>query len=155
MSMIDVNQLTKRFKRFTAVDRVTFTVEKGEIFGFLGPNGAGKTTTIRMLCTLLRPTEGNATKAAVHTYTLVLREQLKGTSVKVVEIVPPMVDTGLNKEGRDAAHLKFRGISLSEYIPTVIEGLKNDADMIFYGDGEKVMTEPRGESERRLLAPSW
>jgi ABC-2 type transport system ATP-binding protein len=63
MSMIDVNGLTKRFKRFTAVDQVTFTVEKGEIFGFLGPNGAGKTTTIRMLCTLLRPTEGNATVA--------------------------------------------------------------------------------------------
>ena len=58
-----MNQLTKRFKRFTAVDRATFTVEKGEIFGFLGPNGAGKTTTIRMLCTLLRPSEGNASVA--------------------------------------------------------------------------------------------
>jgi len=97
----------------------------------------------------------NATKAAVHTYTLVLRQQLKGTSVKVIEIVPPMVDTGLNKEGRDGAHLKFRGISLSKYIPTVIKGLENDADMIFHSDGEKVMTEPRGESERRLLTPSW
>ncbi|MDM7998508.1 MAG: ATP-binding cassette domain-containing protein [Dehalococcoidia bacterium] len=63
MSIIDVRELSKRFGRFTAVDRVTFTVEKGEIFGFLGPNGAGKTTTIRMLCTLLRPTGGNATVA--------------------------------------------------------------------------------------------
>jgi uncharacterized oxidoreductase len=97
----------------------------------------------------------NATKAAIHTYTLVLREQLKRTSVKVIEIVPPMVDTGLNKEGRDGAHLKYRGISVSKYIPTVIKGLENDADMIFYSDGEKVMTEPRGESERRLLTPSW
>jgi uncharacterized oxidoreductase len=97
----------------------------------------------------------SATKAAIHTYSLVLRQQLKNTSVKVIEIVPPMVDTDLNKEGRDNAHLKFRGISLSEYIPTVIKGLENDEDMIFYGDGEKVLSEPRGESESRLLTPSW
>jgi uncharacterized oxidoreductase len=97
----------------------------------------------------------SATKAAIHTYTLVLRQQLKDTSVRVVEIVPPMVDTGLNREGRDAAHLKFRGISLSEYIPTVIRGLENDWEMIFHGDGAKILSEPRGESENRLLKPSW
>jgi uncharacterized oxidoreductase len=97
----------------------------------------------------------SATKAAIHTYSLVLQQQLKDTSVKVIELVPPMVDTDLNKEGRDAAHLKFRGISLSEYIPTVIKGLENDADIIFHGDGEKIMAESRGESERRLLIPSW
>jgi uncharacterized oxidoreductase len=97
----------------------------------------------------------SATKAAVHTYSLVLRQQLKDTSIKVVEIIPPMVDTGLNKEGRDAAHLKFRGISLTEYIPTVVKGLEDDADMIFYGDGEKVMFESRGKSESHLLTPSW
>jgi uncharacterized oxidoreductase len=93
----------------------------------------------------------NATKAAIHTYSLVLRQQLKDTSVKVIEIVPPMVDTDLNKEGRNAAHVKFRGISVSEYMPAVINGLKNDAEIIFYGDGEKIMSEPRGESENRLL----
>lgn len=97
----------------------------------------------------------SATKAAIHTYSLVLRQQLKDTSVKVIEIVPPMVDTGLNKEGRDGAHLKFRGIGLSEYIPTVIKGLEDDADMIFYGDGEKIMSESRSESESSLLTPSW
>ena len=97
----------------------------------------------------------SATKAALHTYTLVLRQQLRDTSVKVVEIVPPMVDTDLNKKGRDAARVKYRGISLSEYIPTVIKGLENDVETIFYGDGEKIMAEPRGESERRLLNPSW
>jgi len=97
----------------------------------------------------------SATKAAIHTYTLVLRQQLRDTSVKVIEIVPPMVDTGLNREGRDAAHLKFRGISLSEYIPTVIRGLENDVEMIFYSDGATVLSEPRDESERRLLKPSW
>lgn len=97
----------------------------------------------------------SATKAAIHIYSLMLRQQLKDTSVKVIEIVPPMVDTDLNKEGRDGAHLKFRGVSVSEYIPIVLKELENDAEMIFYGDGEKIMTEPRGESERRLLTPSW
>jgi uncharacterized oxidoreductase len=97
----------------------------------------------------------SATKAAIHTYSLVLRQQLKDTSVKVIEIVPPMVDTDLNKEGRNAAHLKFRGISVSEYIQTVMKGLENDADIIFHADGQRVMTEPRGESESRLLKPSW
>ena len=55
-----VRHLTRRFGDFTAVDRVTFDVEEGEIFGFLGPNGAGKTTTIRMLIGLLPPTSGHA-----------------------------------------------------------------------------------------------
>jgi ABC-2 type transport system ATP-binding protein len=53
--------LSKRFGDFIAVDRVSFTVERGAIFGFLGPNGAGKTTTMRMLLGLLRPTSGVAT----------------------------------------------------------------------------------------------
>jgi ABC-2 type transport system ATP-binding protein len=55
---IVVRDLTRRFGSFTAVDRVTFDVERGEIFGFLGANGAGKSTTIRMLCGLLKPTSG-------------------------------------------------------------------------------------------------
>jgi len=58
---IDVRNLTKRFGKFTAVDDVTFSVKRGEIFGFLGANGAGKSTTIRMLCGLLQPSAGSAT----------------------------------------------------------------------------------------------
>jgi drug efflux transport system ATP-binding protein len=60
MNSIDVNSLTKKFGDFVSVDHVTFTVEKGEVFGFLGANGAGKSTTIRMLCGILEPTEGDA-----------------------------------------------------------------------------------------------
>jgi ABC-2 type transport system ATP-binding protein len=56
--MIRVQNLTKTFNGMTAVNDVSFTVERGEIFAFLGPNGAGKTTTIKMLTTLLRPTSG-------------------------------------------------------------------------------------------------
>jgi ABC-2 type transport system ATP-binding protein len=57
---IRVQDLTRKFGNFTAVDSVTFHVNEGEIFGFLGPNGAGKTTTIRMLIGLLPPTSGQA-----------------------------------------------------------------------------------------------
>jgi len=57
---IEVEQLHRDFRGFTAVDRISFGVEPGEVFGFLGPNGAGKTTTVRMLCTLIRPTSGTA-----------------------------------------------------------------------------------------------
>ena len=97
----------------------------------------------------------NATKAAIHTYSLVLRQQLIDTSVKVIEIVPPMVDTNLNQAGRMAAQVKYRGVSLSEYLPTIIQGLENDLDTIFYRDREKILTEPRGISESYLLKPSW
>jgi len=55
---VEVKDLTKRFGDFVAVDRASFSVKRGEIFGFLGPNGAGKSTTIRMLCGILTPTEG-------------------------------------------------------------------------------------------------
>ena len=58
---IEVKDLTKKFGDFTAVDAVSFEVERGRIFGFLGANGAGKSTTIRMLCGLLDPTSGTAT----------------------------------------------------------------------------------------------
>lgn len=57
-NIITVNNLTRKFKDFTAVDNISFTVKAGEIFAFLGPNGAGKSTTIKMLTTLLAPTAG-------------------------------------------------------------------------------------------------
>src|SRR4026209_1707603 len=57
--MIRVENLVKRFGELTAVDNISFEVQRGEIFAFLGPNGAGKTTTIKMLTTLLQPTSGS------------------------------------------------------------------------------------------------
>jgi ABC-2 type transport system ATP-binding protein len=64
-----VENLEKRFGGFVAVNRVSFGVAKGEIFGFLGPNGAGKSTTIRMLCGILAPTAGRGTVAGFDIYT--------------------------------------------------------------------------------------
>jgi len=59
-SIIDVQNLTKAFNDFVAVDDISFDVKEGEIFGLLGPNGAGKSTTLRVLSTLARPTKGTA-----------------------------------------------------------------------------------------------
>jgi len=66
--MVKIDKLTKKFGDFVAVDEVSLTVERGEIFGFLGANGAGKTTTIRMLCGLLLPTSGSGTVAGFDIY---------------------------------------------------------------------------------------
>lgn len=60
---VKTDNLTKKFGKFVAVDRVSIAVRQGEIFGFLGANGAGKTTLIRMLCGLLKPSEGSGTVA--------------------------------------------------------------------------------------------
>ena len=62
---IEVQDLSMRFGKFTAVDNVSFVVQRGEIFGFLGPNGSGKTTTIKMLCGLLVPSAGRAMVAGI------------------------------------------------------------------------------------------
>lgn len=61
MNAVELNDLTKRFGKFTAVNKANFYIPEGEIFGLLGPNGAGKTTTIRILCGILLPTSGKAT----------------------------------------------------------------------------------------------
>ncbi len=73
--VIEVAELTRNFGDFRAVDRVSFTVARGEVFGFLGANGAGKSTTIRMLCGLLAPSSG---RGRVLTYDLLSEsEQVK------------------------------------------------------------------------------
>jgi ABC-2 type transport system ATP-binding protein len=59
-ALIEIEKLTKRFGSFTAVDEVSFTVDRGEVLGFLGPNGAGKSTTMRMLAGFMPPTAGTA-----------------------------------------------------------------------------------------------
>lgn len=72
-TVIEARNLTKKFGDFAATDRVNFQVKRGEIFGLLGPNGAGKSTTFKMMCALMKPTEGHA---------LVLGMDLKTSSNK-------------------------------------------------------------------------
>lgn len=74
-NVISVENLTKRFGDFVAVDHISFDVKRGEIFGFLGANGAGKTTAMRMLCGLSMPTSGKATVAGFDVFTQ--NEQIK------------------------------------------------------------------------------
>ncbi len=73
---VRVKDLERRFGSFTAVNRVSFEVARGEVFGFLGPNGAGKSTTIRMLCGILAPTGGSGTVAGLDLRTRA--EEIKG-----------------------------------------------------------------------------
>ena len=67
--MIELRQLTKKYGDFTAVDRLTLEVGRGELFGFLGPNGAGKTTTLRMIAGILLPTSGSVLISGVDVVT--------------------------------------------------------------------------------------
>lgn len=67
--IITAEKLTRQFGSFTAVDQISFDVNRGEIFGFLGANGAGKTTAMRMFCGLLKPTSGQATVAGFDVFT--------------------------------------------------------------------------------------
>ncbi|MDH4161572.1 MAG: ATP-binding cassette domain-containing protein [Nitrospirota bacterium] len=91
MSIISVNNLTKKFKTLTAVDGVSFSVNEGEVFGFLGPNGAGKTTTINILCTLHLPTGGEASIAG---YDCVKRPDEVRSSIGLI-FQDTTLDTGL------------------------------------------------------------
>ncbi|MDD5341810.1 MAG: ATP-binding cassette domain-containing protein [Patescibacteria group bacterium] len=84
--IIEVNNLVKEFNGFRAVDNISFSVAKGEVFGFLGPNGAGKSTTIRMLTTLIRPTSGQAKVAGydIATQAAKVREQIGLVAEKII-----------------------------------------------------------------------
>jgi len=110
--IIEVKNLVKKFKDFSAVDNVTFEVEKGDIFAFLGPNGAGKTTTIKMLTTLLKPTSGeilldniNVTKhpeAARKNFGIVFQDQSLDDELTALENMEfHAVLYGINKHTRD------------------------------------------------------
>ncbi len=99
--MITVTELTKRYARHTAVDHISFEVQKGQIVGFLGPNGAGKTTTMRMLTCFLPPTSGQATVAGFD----VLEESMEVKKrIGYLPETPP-----LYPEMRTAEYLTFVG----------------------------------------------
>ena len=86
MKAIEVQELTKRYGDLVAVDRISFTVEEGEFFGFLGPNGAGKTTTVRMLTGIISPNSGRALVAGRD----VTRDPLRVK--QVLGVVPEMAN---------------------------------------------------------------
>src|SRR5271169_485962 len=108
--MITVKELTKRYARNTAVDHISFEIQKGQIVGFLGPNGAGKTTTMRMLTCFMPPTAGTATVAGFD----VLEEPMEVKKrIGYLPETPP-----LYPEMRTGEYLEFvgrlKGLSKSE-----------------------------------------
>jgi len=92
--MIEVENLTKRYGRTTAVDGVSFRVQKGEILGFLGPNGAGKTTTMRILTCYLPPTEGTARVAGYDVFQAPLEVKRRVGYIPETPPLYPDMDVG-------------------------------------------------------------
>jgi ABC-2 type transport system ATP-binding protein len=107
--IIEIQNLTRKFKQLTAVDSISFDIYKGEIFGFLGPNGAGKTTTINMLCTLLTPTSGRAT---VNGYD-VLKQRRQVQRVIGLVFQDPTLDDYLSAEQNLRFHAYAYGVPRS------------------------------------------
>ena len=107
MDIITTIDLTKKFNDFTAVDHISFSIKKGEIFGFLGPNGAGKTTTIKMLTTLLYPTEGSATLSDFD----VIKERDDVRQKIGVVFQEPALDTELTGKENLDFHARMYGLS--------------------------------------------
>jgi len=108
--VIEAQGLTKRFGDFTAVDRISFAVRAGEMFAFLGPNGAGKSTTIKMLTTLLTPTEGSVTLAGYD----VVREQDKARTAFGIVFQDPSLDDELTAYENMELHAVLYGIRRRE-----------------------------------------
>ena len=107
MDIIKTKNLTKKFNDLTAVDTISFSVQKGEIFGFLGPNGAGKTTTIKMLTTLLNPTEGHAEVAG---FDIVKKRDDVRQNIGVV-FQEPALDTELTGKENLDFHARMYGLN--------------------------------------------
>jgi ABC-2 type transport system ATP-binding protein len=108
--MIEVESLTKRYGRATAVDGVSFRVEKGEILGFLGPNGAGKTTTMRILTCYLPPTEGTARVAGYDVFAQPIEVKKR---VGYLPETPPLYPDMEVREYLDFC-AKIKGVAASE-----------------------------------------
>ena len=115
---VRVEGLTRRFGKLVAVDHITFDVARGEVFGFLGPNGAGKSTTIKMLTTMLRPTEGTATLNGCD----IVRDQTRARREFGIVFQDTTVDTELTAYENMELHAVLYGVPDAE-IPGRVRSL--------------------------------
>ncbi|RLI77469.1 ABC transporter ATP-binding protein [Archaeoglobales archaeon] len=120
MEPIVVRGLTKTFNGFKAVDSVSFSVKRGEIFGLLGPNGAGKTTTIKMLVTLLKPSSGEAKVAG---YDVVKQSNMVRKNIGIV-FQEPTLDLELTAKENLDFHARLYGIERGRREERIEEVLK-------------------------------
>ncbi len=145
-AVLEVKELSKQYSKVLAADKVSFDIQKGEIFALIGPNGAGKTTTIRMISTLITPTSGDA---------LVNGHSIIHHSSKVRENITYLPDeAGAYKTMTGRAYLKFMASMFSDdketaskYVQTAIEacGLEERLD-------EKIGSYSRGMIRKLLLS---
>jgi len=120
LEVIQVENLKKRYKRIIALDGVSFSVKKGEVFGLLGPNGAGKTTTINILCTLSQPNSG---VAYVNGYNVIHQSDAVRNSIGLV-FQETILDNHLTAEENLYLHAMLYGVSRKEYLQRKRELLK-------------------------------
>jgi ABC-2 type transport system ATP-binding protein len=129
MDAIEVENLTKRFGDFTAVDALNFSVENGEVFGLLGPNGAGKSTLIRMLTTLVPPTSGTA---RVNGFDIVKQPNDVRQSIGVIPQAMTS-DLDLSAQENMSIFAKLYGIPREKRLRTIKQLLK-DVDLEQWAD---------------------
>ena len=120
--MIEVQHLTKRYGPFTAVDDVSFTVERGEILGFLGPNGAGKTTTMRILTGYMPATEGKAVVAGFDVFEQPL--EAKRRTGYLPETPPLYPEMTVKEYLTFVSRIKLKGVSSTERRGRVDESMR-------------------------------
>ncbi len=120
--MIEVQHLTKRYGRVTAVDDLNFRVERGEILGFLGPNGAGKTTTMRILTGYMPATEGKAVVAGFDVFEQPI--EAKRRTGYLPETPPLYPEMTVREYLQFVARIKTKGMSSSERKNRVEEAMR-------------------------------
>ena len=143
LEIIKTNNLTKKFNDFTAVDHISFSVREGEIFGFLGPNGAGKTTTIKMLTTLLYPTEGSAELSG---FNVIKKRDDVRKHIGVV-FQEPALDTELTGRENLDFHARIYGLDKDKRKKRAAEVLKL---VDLEGKKDEVVKNYSGGMKRRL-----
>lgn len=143
MSVIKTQDLTKKYKSLTAVDKLNIEIEKGELFGMLGPNGAGKTTTLKMLSTLIEPTSG---KAEVWGHDVMTEKDEVRSSIGIV-FQDPSLDIRLTGAENLDFHARMYGLSKEKRKKRVSEVL----DLVELTDHAKTMViKYSGGMKRRL-----
>jgi len=120
LEVIQVKNLKKRYEHITALDGISFSVKRGEVFGFLGPNGAGKTTTINILCTLAFPTSGIA---YINGYHIINQPNLVRESIGLV-FQETILDNHLTAEENLYLHAMLYGVSRKDFAKRKREILK-------------------------------
>jgi ABC-2 type transport system ATP-binding protein len=120
LDIIKTTDLTKKFDELVAVDNISFSVKKGEVFGFLGPNGAGKTTTIKMLITILNPTGGTAT---ISGFDIIKQRDKVRQNIGIV-FQEPALDTELTGEENLEYHARMYGLNKEKRKIRIEEVLK-------------------------------